>query len=411
VEPVSAAPAAAPAAPRAALFNARTVAALVAAGIVGFLLFLLLTAYGGHLRGGGSEPRAHALSKTAIGFHGLVRLVELSGGRPRIVRHEAEHYSEDLLVVTVEERTDPERLRDLLEEREGLPTLVILPKWMVTRDPMRPGRVRSVGTLPPPLVEDLLKEVRPIAIRAGEGPAGRVAGGADWLEEVRAPVPASAQTASGETLAPLLSAGKDRALLAEIAGTAHYLLADPDLMNNHGLRSPEAARAAIQILGALNAPEAGSVAFDVTLNGYASDRSALRLAFEPPFLPLTIALFLAALLAGLHGAVRFGAPAEEGRAIAFGKSQLVENSAGLLRLTRREHGAGGAYAELVREAAAHESGAHLALRDAELDSYLDRVSPPDRPFSALAARARAAADSSELLAAARALFQWKKDLL
>jgi hypothetical protein len=66
----------------------------------------------------------------------------------------------------------------------------------------------------------------------------------------------------------------------------------------------------------------------------------------------------------------------------------------------------------VREAAAYDSGAHLALRDAELDAYLDRVSPPDRPpFTQLAAHARNASDASDLLAAARALFQWKKDLI
>jgi hypothetical protein len=405
---VSAAPAA-PAKP--AIFHARTIVALVAAGIVGFLLFLLLTAYAGNLRGGGGDPRAHALSRTAIGFHGLVRLIELSGGRTRIVRDEDEHWTEDLLVVTVEERTDPARLAALLERRETLPTLVILPKWLVARDPARPGRVLRVGELRTDELRRLLHEVAPLDFGRAAGRSGSLAG-KDALGRLRAPAPDLAQGATGDVLSPLVATGDGAAVLSRIGDEPHYLLSDPDLMNNQGLRSVETAHAALQILTELNSTGAQGIAFDLTLNGFMIERSALKLAFEPPFLPLTVALFVATLLAGLHGAVRFGAAAEAGRAIAFGKSQLVENSAGLFKLARREHGSGGAYAELIREAAANESGAHLALRDAELDAYLDRVSPPERPpFSALAAQARAAGDTSELLAAARALFQWKKDLL
>lgn len=403
------APEAAPA--RAAIFTGRTIAALVAAGIVGFMLFLVLTAFAGSLRGGGGDPRAHALSKTAIGFHGLVRLIELSGGETRMVRDEFDHGAEDLLIVMVEPQTDPERLADLLRRREERATLVILPKWEVQRDRANPARVQSVGPLPTGGFERTLGEVGPIGLRDVSSP-GRVVG-KDMLQGVDAPPPEIVRVATGDMLVPMLGvAGAEGAVLARIGEAPHYLLSDPDLMNNQGLRDPDRARAALLILSELNSTGATSVAFDLTLNGFRIERSPLRLAFEPPFLPLTIALLVAALLAGLHGAARFGAPAEAGRAIAFGKSQLVENSAGLFKLARREHGSGGAYAELVRESAAYDSGAHLALRDAELDAYLDRVSPPDRPrFSELAARARAARDAPDLLAAARALFQWKKDLL
>jgi hypothetical protein len=418
-------PVSADAAPRRTnVFDPRTVIAVVTAGVLGFLLFLILTAFAGHLRGGGSDPRAHALSRTAIGFHGLVRLIQLSGGTARLIRDESEHGTDDLLIVMVEEQTDPERLAELLDGRENRPTLVVLPKWTVQRDPARPGRVVSTGLYPPQFLERMLGELEPIAIaqrgtaqgaapgsEPGSGPRTAPALGSDILSGISAPAPQTAQTATGPSLIPLLLADKQGALLVQIGDAPHYLLADPDLMNNQGLANPATARAALEILAALNSTGARGVAFDLTLNGFAVAQNPLRLAFEPPYLPLTLALFVAALLAGLHGAFRFGAPAEEGRAVAFGKAQLVENSAGLFKLARREHRAGDAYAALVREAAAADSGAHLALRDAELDAYLDRVSPPERPFSALAERARAAATVSELLAAARALFQWKKDLL
>jgi hypothetical protein len=413
VEPVSSAPPASveitPA--KAGPFNARTVAAIVVAGIAAFILFILLSAYAGNLRGGGSDPRAHALSKSAIGFHGLVRLVELSGGRSRLARDEADWNIEDLLVVTVEPQTDPARLTALLERREGQATLVILPKWHVVRDPAGRGRVLSNGLLPEFMLERILDNGDPVRLTRTEGAGGAPLKGEDFLEGLTTRAPRDTQVASHKLLTPLIARG-DGAVLAQWGESPHYLLADPDLVNNHGLADPAAARAAVEMLNALSPTGAETIAFDLTLNGLGADRSPLRLALEPPFLPLTLALFVAALLAGLHGAFRFGAPAEGGRAIAFGKSQLVENSAGLFKLARREHRAGAAYAELVRETAAHQSGAHMALGDAELDAYLDRVSPEGRPkFSELAARARNASDSSQLLAAARALFQWKKDLI
>jgi hypothetical protein len=197
-------------------------------------------------------------------------------------------------------------------------------------------------------------------------------------------------------------------LLVQLAQGPIYILAEPDLLNNKGLRDPAAARAALALLDGLNSTGAQGVAFDLTLNGFGRKPGLLKLAFEPPFLALTLAIFVAALLAGLHGAFRFGPAEADARAVALGKAALVENSAGLYRIARREHRTGTAYAELIREAAAHEAGA--GLQGEALDAYLDRVSPTT-PFSALAARANHASDRHALVAAARALFSWKKDLI
>jgi hypothetical protein len=399
---------AAPEAPRRTVFEPRTVAAVVVAGIVAFVLFLLLSAYAGELRPRG-DARAHPLSNAAIGFRAIVRMIELGGGRAEMVRTPDGLVTEDLLVVTVEERTRPRELAELLERRRDLPTLVILPKWAVMADPARPGWVRRLGAAPPG--NRLLEPIGGGRIDFTARATGEV-GGKDFLADYRAPAPQQALTLSGDQLTPLLVAEGGGALLAQLGEAPHYILADPDLLNNLGMADERTARAALALLGALNSTGADTIAFDLTLNGIASAPSALKLAFEPPFLPLTLALFVAAVLAGLHGAVRFGAAEEEAPALAFGKSALVENSAALFKIARREHRAGGAYAELIREAAAVDSGAHLALRDAELDAYLDRVSPADGPpFSALGARARAAAGAADLVAAARALFQWKKDLI
>lgn len=397
------------AAPGANPFNPKTLAAIVFAGIVGFVTFLLLVAYASELRGGG-DPRPHAMSNSAVGFRGIVRLIELGNGIPYLITEPGDLWTEDLVVVTVDERTSPEALRSLVEERAAKPTLIVLPKWEVMTDPERSGWVRALGPRETGPLAQLLDGVADVRIAQERG-RSRTATGSGELDGFAAPAPELVQTVSGESLTALLSAGGG-ALLARVGDAPLYILAEPDLLNNQGIAEAASARAALDLLARLNSNAAETVSFDLTLSGYSEQRNALRLAFDPPFLALTLALFVAALLAGLHGAARFGAPAEDAPALPFGKSALVENSASLFKLAKREHRAGGAYAELIREAAAHETGAHLALRDSDLDSYLDRVSPPEGPrFSALAEQARGAAERGDLVAAARALFQWKKDLI
>jgi hypothetical protein len=380
------------------------VAALVVAGILTFIAFLLLSAYSDDFSSG-SDGRPHAFSSSAVGFRGIVRLVEETGGDPLLVRTEADLENEALLVATVEPQTSTEAIEALLERRGARTTLIVLPKWATVPDPERSTWVRSLGPLgsapaPPGVTVSVAKPF------AGH----RMAHGSGLLDGIQVVVPAQAQTVTGPEVTPLLTTPDGAALLAQVGDGALYVLADPDLMNNHGLHDAPTARSALRILERLNATDAGSVMFDVTLNGFGANRSILKLPFEPPYLPLTVALFVAALLAGLHGAFRFGPEAHEDRAIAFGKRALVENSAGLIQLARREHRTGGPYADIIRESAALAAGAPAGLRGSELDSYLDHLSPPDAPkFTSLAERARSAADRSELLSAARALFQWKKD--
>ncbi len=399
-----------PAGERRTVFEPRTVAAMVVAGLVAFGLFLVLLAYADDLSPRG-DGRGHAMSSSAIGCRGPVRLVALGGGNPQMARSDEQQMTEDLLVGIVEERAQPETLRALLARRATLPTLVVLPKWDVIPDRERPGWVHLLGPLPPQALAPRLEALGELEIDRRRAPS-RTAEGLDFLGKIRMPAPEMVQTVSGGNLTPLVAAGADSVLVAQLPDAPHYVVADPDLLNNHGLADAERARAELALLAQLNSTGAATVSFDLLLNGLGRQRNALQLAFEPPFLPLALILVVAAILAGLHGAARFGPAAEEAPAPPFGKSALVENSATLLRMARREPATGGAYAALVREAAARDSGAHLALSGSELDDYPDRASPAARPpCSALARPARRADGRNDLVAAARALFQWKKDLL
>jgi hypothetical protein len=393
-------------------FNVKLVVGLIAAGLAAFAALVLLLAFGNRI-GPIHDSRAPALSVAGTGFKGLYDLVG-HFREAREIRGQADLETDDLVVVALDPRNRPEDVARLLDLRRGKATLIILPKWETVPDPDHRAWVRVLGPgagmlLAPQIVDKAQLRVSPQAVSPD-----RFAAGQDFLEGVQVPVPGNAQTIGGGELRPLLTLPNGDALIARIGDQPHYVAADPDLFDNHGLRDPAQARAALTLIDALNSHPDGAVAFDLTVYGLADDSSPslLRTLLEPPFLAMTLALLAAALLAGLHGAFRFGQARREARAIAFGKAALVENSAGLIRLARRETRLGGAYADVVRQDAARLTAAPAALQGEALDAYLDRLSREDAPpFSALAARLAAARDKSELVAAARVLFSWKKDII
>jgi hypothetical protein len=393
-------------------FSVRLVVGLVAAGLVAFAALIFLLAYGNRIAPARSQ-QSPALSVAATGYKGLISLV----GRfhpTSTVRRRADLETENLLVVALEARNRPADVARLLELRRGRATLLIMPKWLTRPDPEHPGWVRALAPVAGAMGGEMIGGRAGLSVRGDPVSPDRFASGEDILEGIEVPVPGNVQTISGDTLTPLLTVPNGDALLSRIGDQPHYVAADPDLFNNHGLKQRARAGAALALIDALNATGANGVAFDLSINGLAASDapSLLRTALEPPFLAMTLALLFAALLAGLHGAFRFGQAKREERAIAFGKAALVENSAGLIRLARREARLGGAYADVVRQDAARLTAAPPALQGEALDAYLDRLSKADKPpFSALAGRLAAARDRHELVAAARALFSWKKDII
>ena len=392
-------------------FSVRLVAGLIAAGLAAFAALVFLIAYGNRIAPVRGQA-ASALSVGATGYKGLINLVG-HFRQTAMVSRPADLETENLLVVALTPQNRPADVARLLELRRGRATLLILPKWLTRPDPSHRGWVRAIGPMAGVAGAEMIGAKAAITVRPEAVPPDRFASGEDILDGLEVPVPGNVQTISGE-LTPLLTVPNGDILVARLGDQPHYVAADPDLFNNHGLKDPARARAALALIDALNAPSASGVAFDLIVNGLASDDSPslLRTALEPPFLAMTLALLFAALLAGLHGAFRFGQARREERAIAFGKAALVENSAGLIRLARRETRLGGAYAEIVRQDAARLAAAPPALAGEALDAYLDRLTRGDNPpFSSLASRLAAARDRHELVAAARALFSWKKDII
>jgi len=121
------------------VFRIRTVALMLAIGILGFIGTLVMGAFAPDLRSG-HNGGTHALSNAAVGFSGIVQLAEATGRNPQIIRSEHQFDSEDLLVVTPDQGFDD--VTSILAARSAKPTLFVLPKWATVADPNHTGWVR-----------------------------------------------------------------------------------------------------------------------------------------------------------------------------------------------------------------------------------------------------------------------------
>ena len=383
-------------------FTTRTVAILIAVGILTFVATLVLGAYAPDLRSG-RNGGAHALSNAAIGYSGIVRLADATGRSPQIVRDVRKLDTEDLVVLTPE--TGATDMTKVLEQRLVKPTLVILPKWQTIADRTHSGWVRFVDLKSTVEADSVLAPKNVLKTRRYSS-GGRPLQSVSWMPAtVRLRGPKPVQTISGHDLTPLITDDQGHIVLGQIGEHPFYVLADPDLLSNIGMRDAGQARAALDLLDALNSTGAKAIYFDVTLNGFGHSPSPLKLAFDPPFLAMTLGIAIAALLAGVQATARFGAARRRERAIAFGKTALIDNAAALVRKAGRHGALGPRYLDLVRERAGTVFGVPARLRDQAYDAYLDRLGGRAR-FSELAEQARAASDPRAMLQAAQALHTW-----
>lgn len=424
------------------IFRPATIALMIVIGVVGFFGALTLGAYAPDLEGEGG-PGAHALSNAAIGFSGLVQLASGTGRNPRILRDEQIWQSEDLVVATPERAAT--NLNKIIAARGTTrPTLYVLPKWDAAEDRDHKGWVRIKGLLPafepegvlaPGLVFEIkrhmdkqpalhvadpdlpasLRFVTPAKLQVMERPSRKANTAAAPVEVAAAPPGedagndrAAAFDHSFDSIRPVITDGAGGIVLGEIDNM--YVLADPDLLDNAAMKRPENAAAALALLDWMNSTGAESVGFDVVLNGLGRSKSLLRLALDPPILAMTLTLAAMVLLIGIRAAGRFGAPQPRARAIAFGKTALVDNGALLVRKAGKARRLGGRYAAVIREQAVQTFGVPARFTPAEIDSYLDGLGG-GAAFTELAGAAETARSESEMLAAAQALHTWKREIV
>lgn len=390
-------------------FAAGAIIALVVAGVIAAAAMAVLAAYAPDLRMG-QDVRAHAMSKSAVGYAGAPILMKAMGASVVVSRTRPTRPSGSVVVLTPEPGLEPKQLQDY---PKGVQTLIVLPKWAAAPDPIRQGAVRKAGLLPGDAgFQALLASYAPesrITTRKGvfQPTLHGVDGAFHGVGPLRLGRIDSLRTLSGKGWVPLLADEAGNAVLVQSAKTPSiWVLADPDLLNNQGLASRDTARVGAMILEAARDGDR-PILFDVTLNGLERGRGLGRLMLEPPLLAATLIAVAAGILMGLHALARFGQPRARGRAFALGARALVDNSADLVRMARKEHELAPAYADLTRALVARAAGGHSA-QEHWLDDLARRrgVAAP----SELAAEAETAKTRDDLLAVARKLYDWRGEM-
>ena len=412
-------------------FNPRVVLGMLVFGAIAFIAMLYFIGAGETGRGD-NDGGAHGAARGLTGYAALAQLLEGRGHRVSLSTSAARLDDSDLLILTPPHFTDAEELTELIERRryQG-PTLVILPKWFAREVPpsadveAEDGWVVLGGSQEPFWLEMLEGD---LALGAEIAELDR--GGDHWRGLGRSgalPDPGQVMAFTEASLVSVLEDSKGRVVAGYLDDGGYYPLldaavgvpagdpdeldgdrwnvmfvAEPDLFNNYGMADRERAALALELVELTMEGEELDIVFDLTLNGLGRTQNLLTLAFAPPFLAATLCLILAMIVVAWRAFRRFGPPLAEARAIAFGKTRLVANSAGFIERTGRMHLLTRPYASLMAQRIARLLGLRRA-DEAAIDEALLRRRTDAPPFSAAAARLRAARTKQETLRAARAL--------
>jgi hypothetical protein len=341
-------------------------------------------------------------AKGATGFQALHDLLaRLPGTQVTLARDDDALAADTLVIATPDLRTKPASLADLVRRRAGRPLLVILPKWQTQRDGLSSTRERrDRWALAPPNIGRLAGRVAKARINVDGSRVRRPVAAGRPLAPIELP-----QTIAG-AVEPWITIRGGGAILAKLPNQPVWILADPDLANNYGLRDARNARAVVAAIKAMNGDRLDAVAFDLTLHYQVGDRNLVKLMLTPPFVAVTIALIAAAILAGWASAARFGPPRREPRAIAFGKAALIDNIAALTRRAGRTAAGARRFADLRAERLGTRLHAPVHMRGDELARWLDTRRPGFQARYAAVADAR---HDAALLAAAQTLDDFTKE--
>jgi hypothetical protein len=386
-------------------FGTRAAIVLVVVGALLALAFLLLSGFGDELSRRVARVPGPA-AKGATGFQALHDIVARTPGmRVAMLRDPGEYDRRDLLVLTPDRSVEAKDVGEIIRLRDDAPTLIILPKWQTERDGLSATRERRIDAPDFTRVEAgaMLKDVAQVAYQFDRSPVRRPRslGALSAFAPVERP-----STITGRHIEPLVVIRGQGAMLSRVRGSSTYILADPDLANNHAMRDVRNAVAMVGVLRAIGNEEPGSVLFDLTLHYRPGDRNLVKLMFTPPFLAVTIALVAAAVLAGWASIARFGPPLREPRAIPFGKAALLDTVAALTRVAGKAGAGGGRYADTLRDTIARKLHAPPDLHGDALPAWIEAQRPG---YAERDARLRHAAREDEMVSAAQALHDWRKE--
>ncbi len=326
-------------------FSRRAVAWIVGTVAASLVASVLLGVYGKDLE---RRPNAQAntFSYSALGHRALVEMLRSLGleVRSRRVPAGGAGPRRPLIVAEPDLARTPDRLADLRREARqlGAPLVLVLPKWRAgSPRKNKPEWLASVDTLPlaaarrvvRALDDPALSEVLPQQLPRTESCSAVWGDGTSSLE-LRIEIEHARLLVPSAGLTPVVGCNGRVLVARTVAEPPIFVIADPDLLNNHGLGRGENAAVIYQLL--TRSLGAEGVIFDETIHGFMRAPGLLNEALS---FPMALGVIQSLLLLGIvlwSGMGRFGKPLPAPAGLAAGKEVLIDNTAKLL--------AGGGYA-------------------------------------------------------------------
>jgi hypothetical protein len=351
------------------IFSRRVLIGWVGAAVATFAVSLYFMGRQGEPGTDAVGPSAY--SRSAIGHAGLADMLQRLGVPVVKSRNNsADKLGNNGLLILAEPRptavSEP-ALRALLDARA---VLLVLPKWTGKASEKKPGWLATAEEKPPSQAQWALN---------------LVAGGGEVVRERQMPIWGTNLLERGpqlETPVQLMRSGAMRPIVAASAGIlvgelnqnrSIWVLADPDVIANHGIGRGENAALALAIINRLRGRD-GAVVFDETIHGYLA-QSATPLALLVQF-PFVVATFMVAAALGLllwATMARFGAPQTAPPPLSAGRQGLLQNVAQLITFAGHQQVMVRRYVqETVRETAS-QLHAPRGLSGEPLARWLTRV--------------------------------------
>jgi hypothetical protein len=398
------------------VFSPRLLLTFIALAAGLFALSIYLVAFGAGAQRNVTGPSS--FSRSAIGYAGLAELLHRLGITVVKDREQSADAIRrgDLLIVTEPPASSA------AEESKLVPTtadnaLVVLPKWQGRSDSNRPGWIDD-AILKPAEAADWV-----VSLTGGKARTVRVAKPQTWSVNTLDAAPEigqQVQLLTASDLTPVVAAAEgilvgDR----QIGWQRIRIVADPDILSNHGIVHEANARFATALMSGLRAPR-GRVVFDETIHGFrAPSRNPLRLPFEPPFHVVTALTVASIALMLWASAARFGRPQTTPPALQAGKQMLIGNAAHLIALGGRGEPIVAAYVEATIREVGRRLHAPARLDAAGLVAWLDRTGRARGVHNDLnelvrrteALRIGARADARMLVRVAADAHHWKQEML
>jgi hypothetical protein len=344
-------------------FSRRSAGWIIGIALGSLAAGVLLSVFGQGLAGR-PDSGPNTFSRSAVGHHALVALLRGAGLGVVSRRHVREGRPGPrrplvLAEPAAEGDAAARRLLSLSREAAGrrAPLLLVLPKRFTEQDPEVPGWIGSAALRSPLEVEQVPGELgiaglgkvrierrRHGTVRECRARLGVKKGGKETVYQIDLAGPAQLLTPA-PGLDPVVVCD-DGLLVARVsAAPVLFIVADPDLLENHGLGTADHAALVHDLL--VRGLQAQGLIFDETIHGFARRAGLLAEALR---FPLVLAVLQSLVLAGVvvwAGMGRFGKPlpvrgesrGESGGQSGEGTETLIDNTAQLLSVASGADGA------------------------------------------------------------------------